>query len=222
MELNYIANNLEIPKGIAKNKILKENLFILFFCLINQIPIVLCGKPGRSKTLSLKILQKSLKGKDSKSLICQQYSELKIFRIQGSSYTKSSEIINIFQKGRDYQGENKGNKIVVICIDEMGLADMSENNPLKVLHFELEKEENKVSFVGISNWFFDAAKMNRVVYNVVQDPDKEDIIETSKEIVKSYEKKNENYMERYGNIFIKVSEAYYKYINKKKKRESFR
>ena len=221
MELNYIANNLEIPKGIAKNKILKENLFILFFCLINQIPIVLCGKLGRSKTLSLKILQKSLKGKDSKSLICQQYSELKIFRIQGSSYTKSSEIISIFQKGRNYQRENKGNKIVVICIDEMGLADMSENNPLKVLHFELEKEENKVSFVGISNWFLDAAKMNRVVYNVVQDPDKEDIIETSKEIVKSYEKKNENYMERYGNIFIKVSEAYYKYMNKKK-RESFR
>ena len=92
MEIDYIVNNLEIPKGIAKNKCLKENLFILFFCIINKIPIVICGKPGRSKTLSFKILQQSMKGKDSKSFICRQF-KIKVFRIQGSLYTNSSEII---------------------------------------------------------------------------------------------------------------------------------
>ena len=232
MEIEYIVNNLEIPKGIAKNKSLKENLFILFFCLINKIPIIICGKPGRSKTLSFKILQRSMKGMDSKSFICQQYPKMEVFRIQGSLYTKSSEIIKVFKRGRDYQKEQenqknkngnkhlrqKGNEntLVVICIDEIGLADMSENNPLKVLHFELEKKDNKISFVGISNWFIDAAKMNRVIYNVVQDPDKEDIIETCKEIVKSYEENDDNYTEKYGHIFLKLSEAYYKFINKKK------
>ena len=49
MELNYLVDNLEIPKGIAKNKALKENLFSAFNCLVNKIPLVICGKPGRSK-----------------------------------------------------------------------------------------------------------------------------------------------------------------------------
>ena len=39
------------------------------------------------------------------------------------------------------------NKNVVICIDEMGLAEISENNPLKVLHSELETEENKMMII---------------------------------------------------------------------------
>ena len=218
MEQNYIINNLEIPKGIAKNKILKENLFISFFCIINKIPLVICGKPGRSKTLSFQILQKSLKGDNSKNPFCKNYCEIKTFRIQGSLYTTSSEIINIFKKGREYQKNNNLNKklIVVVCFDEMGLAEISENNPLKVLHSELENEKDKISFIGISNWFIDASKMNRVIYNVVQDPDEEDIIETSKEMVKSYEENDENYIEKYGNIILRVSKAYYKFINKKK------
>jgi len=82
----------------------------------------------------------------------------------------------------------------------MGLAEISENNPLKVLHSELETEENKISFVGISNWFIDASKMNRVIYNIVQDPDQEDIIETGKEIAKSYENNEDNFIEKYGDI----------------------
>ena len=185
MEQNYIINNLEIPKGIAKNKNLKENLFISFFCIINKIPLVTIGKPGRSKTLSFRILQKSMKGKSSKTLLCQDYFEIKTFRIQGSLYTKSSEIINIFEKGREYQ-KNNSEKLVVIFFDEMGLSEIGENNPLKVLHSELEDEKCPISFIGISNWFIDASKMNRVIYNVVQDPDEEDIIETSNEIVQSY------------------------------------
>ncbi len=44
----------------------------------------------------------------------------------------------------------------------------SPNNPLKVLHSELEydlnDENNQISFVGISNWKLDEAKMNRGIY----------------------------------------------------------
>ena len=214
-EQDYICNNLEIPKGIAKNRNLKENLFILFFCIINKIPLITCGKPGRSKTLSFRILQNSMKGKMSKTKFCKQYPELITFKIQGSLNTTSEEITNVFKKGRLFQKDNS-DKNVVICIDEMGLAEISENNPLKVLHSELETEENKISFVGISNWFIDASKMNRVIYNIVQDPDQEDIIETGKEIAKSYENNEDNFIEKYGDIIIRLSKAYYKFINKKK------
>ena len=54
----------------------------------------------------------------------------------------------------------------MIFFDEMGLAEYSPNNPLKVIHSELEYDlnegDNKVAFVGISNWRLDASKMNSI------------------------------------------------------------
>ena len=147
----------------------------------------------------------------------QNVSPLTAFKIQGSLNTTSEDILNIFKKGRTYQKENK-DKLSVIFMDEMGLAEISENNPLKVMHSELEQEENKISFVGISNWFIDASKMNRVIYNVVQDNDEEDVILTGKEIAKSYEKIEENFnSQQYDDLIIKLSRAYYKFIYNKKK-----
>lgn len=53
--------------------------------------------------------------------------------------------------------------MVVVVIDEIGLAELSEHNPLKVLHalLEPEFESDRVAFIGISNWSLDASKMNR-------------------------------------------------------------
>jgi len=51
---------MEIPKGIAKNKALKENLFMILVCVMIRIPIVLVGKPGSSKTLSMIIIRDNL------------------------------------------------------------------------------------------------------------------------------------------------------------------
>lgn len=55
------------------------------------------------------------------------------------------------------------NRIPAVVIDEIGLCEKSENNPLKVLHSLLEPSdpEEKISFLGISNWALDASKMNR-------------------------------------------------------------
>jgi len=215
MEQNYMINNFEVPKGIAKNRNLKENIFILFICVINKIPLITLGKPGRSKTLSFKILQNSMQGQSSKSIFLRQFPKIIPYKIQGSLNTTSKEILDTFKKARQSQEYNK-DKIVVVFMDEMGLAEISENNPLKVMHSELESEETKISFVGISNWFIDASKMNRVIYNVVQDPDEEEVIQTGKEIIKSYEEKGENYSSEYENIIVEMSKAYYEFISTKK------
>ena len=181
LELNYLINSLEVPVGIAKNQALKENVFSSFFCIVNQIPLIICGKPGRSKTLSIQIINNSMKGKEcSKSYICQIFGELFILKIQGALNTTSKEITETFKNARNYQIENPS-KIILVLMDEMGLAEISNNNPLKVTHYELENEENKVAFIGISNWGLDASKMNRVIYVIVQEPDENDIILTSKE-----------------------------------------
>ena len=221
LELNYLINNLEIPVGIAKNQSLKENIFASFYCIINSIPLIICGKPGRGKTLSIKILIDSMKGKVcSKSYVCRLFNEIIMNKIQGALNTTSKEIIDTFEKTRDSQKKNQ-EKIFFVLMDEMGLAEISHNNPLKVIHYELEKEKevDRVSFVGISNWIMDASKMNRVVYLINQEPDEEDLIITSREIVRSYEsyiKRKVNYYEKYQNYFDTLSKAYYSFIETKK------
>lgn len=52
---------------------------------------------------------------------------------------------------------------MALILDEIGLAEASKSNPLKVLHRILEDDKN-VPMIGISNWSLDASKMNRVVF----------------------------------------------------------
>ena len=222
LEMNYIIDNFIIPKGIAKNRALKENLFSAFICIVNKIPLIICGKPGRSKTLCIKILENSMKGKGgAKSYLCNSFPELIIHRIQGALNTKTEEVRKVFEETRNDQKKEQAinEHLHLVLMDEMGLAELSPNNPLKITHFELEKEDNdKVPFIGITNWALDASKMNRVIYIVVQDPDEDDLISTAKEIVQSYDKPFGNYYSKYGKILENLSKAYFKFINDKKKK----
>jgi hypothetical protein len=60
--------------------------------------------------------------------------------------------------------DNSGaSNIVALILDEIGLAEASASNPLKVLHRLLE-DPHMVPMIGLSNWSLDASKMNRVVF----------------------------------------------------------
>ena len=94
--------------------------------------------------------------------------------------------------------------------DELGLAERSTSNPLKVLHSKLEyggKEEG-ISFVGISNYSLDAAKINRALVLSVPDLDHklDELIKTSMNIVKSICNKLEK-----EKIFEIISNTYFSY-----------
>ena len=222
LEMDYVIDNFIIPIGIAKNSALKENLFSTLFCIVNKIPIIICGKPGRSKTLCIEILRNSMKGKvSSKSYLCQSFPELIIHKIQGALNTKTEDVIRAFQKARQEQNTEKGKngELHIVLMDEMGLAELSTNNPLKVTHFELEKTgDENIPFVGITNWALDASKMNRVIYIVVQDPDLDDLIITTKEIVNSFDRHYGYYYDKYNKIFENLSKAYFSFIKKKKEK----
>ena len=57
----------------------------------------------------------------------------------------------------------------MIVFDEIGLAERSPDNPLKVLHpyLEVNREDNidsrMLSFIGISNSELDVSKMSRLL-----------------------------------------------------------
>ena len=82
------------------------------------------------------------------------------------------------------------------------------------MHSELEKDDNKIAFFGLTNWTLDASKMNRGIRNFVQDPDEEDLIETASEIAKSID---ENLFKDNEELFIFLSKAYYELRNDKAK-----
>ena len=74
-EESYIAEQfiIEKEKGIALNRALRENLFTLFVCTVNSVPLIICGKPGTGKSLSVNSLYSSMKGSYSKSQLFRKY-----------------------------------------------------------------------------------------------------------------------------------------------------
>jgi len=48
--------------NIAKNKALRENIFMMIVCIENRIPLFLVGKPGSSKSLSKAMVIDAMKG----------------------------------------------------------------------------------------------------------------------------------------------------------------
>ena len=65
-KISEIINFAEQNKSIAFTTTLKENIFMIFISVLNEIPIILFGPPGSSKTLCTRLLYESMKGKNSK------------------------------------------------------------------------------------------------------------------------------------------------------------
>ncbi|CAF4857166.1 unnamed protein product, partial [Rotaria sp. Silwood1] len=104
----------------------------------------------------------------------------------GSKNCTSESVLKVFERAEKYLGvETSSNILPVIVFDEIGLAELSTHNPLKVLHSKLEIETCKYGFVGISNWHLDAAKMNRALYLACPDPDKDELKLTAETISSS-------------------------------------
>ena len=79
------------------------------------------------------------------------------------------------------------NTIPCILFDEIGLAELSVHNPLKVLHSKLEVNQTKVAFIGISNWELDASKMARFLVISRPLPNDYDLRDTAEKISMSYD-----------------------------------
>ena len=216
IEQDYLLNQIELDKGIGKNTLLKENIFLLFLSVVTNIPLIIIGKPGTGKSLSAQLINKSMRGKYSKNKFFQQYPQIIQTYFQGSESTQPEDVERLFRKAENkmesYKKRCKKEELPIIMtlFDELGLAERSESNPLKVLHHKLEytgKEEG-ISFVGISNYSLDAAKVNRALVLSVPDLDQklDDLIETSLNIVESISEKLKK-----EPIFKIISNTYFRY-----------
>ena len=202
VEQDFLIKQVQPEKGIGINTLLKENVFLLFVALVTNIPLIIIGKPGTGKSLSVQLINKSSKGEYSNNKFFKIYSTIIQTYFQGSLSTEAKDVENLFKKVSDKltyfkklqeQQRKEGIKNIIklpistACFDELGLAERSKNKPLKALHPKLDfagKNQNE-SFVGISNYSLDAAKINRALVSTVPDLDgkKDELSFTAKTIV---------------------------------------
>ena len=212
-EIRRITKEMSIEKGkgIALNRALRENLFTCFVCIDNNVPLIIVGKPGTGKSLSFQILYNSLKGEYSDSKLFREKGKLYRYYYQGSETSTAEGIEKVFSKAQKAQLKNKGKQIItLVFFDEMGLAERSSNNPLKVIHYLLERDsKDSVPFLGISNWRLDAAKINRALSLTITDYDIEDLEETAISIANALDVELSN---KYKDFFETLARTYNKYI----------
>ncbi|RUP51300.1 LOW QUALITY PROTEIN: hypothetical protein BC936DRAFT_148836 [Jimgerdemannia flammicorona] len=182
-ELDYV-DRMIIPPSTALNEALLENVLAMIVCILTRIPLFLVGAPGSSKSLAIRLVHQNLKGSDSNDPYFRTLP-------QGSSSSTSEGITKVFETARKYQEMNSESFPIrtVVLLDEIGLAEGSPFNPLKVLHYLLEpsypSEGPDISVIGISNWRLDHSKTSRAL--LVQRPELrlEDLVDTATHLMAS-------------------------------------
>ena len=160
-----------------------------------------------------------MRGEYSKEEFFREFSPIILTYFQGAESTSPDDVEKLFEiagnKLNYYKGkEEYKNKLPIsmILFDELGLAEKSESNPLKVLHSKLEYSgcTEGVSFIGISNYSLDAAKVNRAMNLSVPNLEShiDQLNETISSIVESISEELKN-----NKIFEYLSRAYYEYKN---------
>ena len=193
-EQEFIIDNIEMKEGIAKNRAIIENMFALFVCVNTKVPLFIVGKPGSCKSLSAQLLFKSMKGNISDNILFKSLPKLLQHTYQGSLGSTSEGILYKFKCARRIlekeNEDNLSNIISLVYFEGIDLADHSPNNPLKVLHPEIEYDSNKgrtkIAFVGILNCPLDPLKMNKGLYLSVPQLKLEDLKYTARTIAESY------------------------------------
>ena len=77
MILSQMKSN--IPKNIARNVALKENVFMMLVCIELKIPLFVIGKPGSSKSLAKSIIENSMQGASSSNDLCKKLKQVRVY-----------------------------------------------------------------------------------------------------------------------------------------------
>ena len=113
---------------------------------------------------------------------------------QCSPLSTSSGFKALFESARKMSLDPK-TMLSMVVLDELGLADLSPEKPIKVLHSELERmavltsgeqhQQSPYSVVALSNWVVDAAQVNRGILILRTEAKRKDLIRSAKELSQS-------------------------------------
>ncbi len=190
---------MNVPSNIAHNAALRENVFMMAVCIENRLPLFIVGKPGSSKSLAKSIVANSMQGQYSSNRLLTHFKQIQLFPYQCNQFSTTTTLVEVFEEAKAFQKRQKDVKSFasVVVLEEIGLAEDTPGLPLKVLHPYLEdgtaginpededvKAEERVAFIGISNWALDPAKMNRGIMVTRSSPAQEELLKSAYGIAK--------------------------------------
>ncbi len=111
-----------MESGIAKNRALLDNIFALFVTINTKVPIFIVGKPGCSKSLSVQLITKSMKGNSSSNSFFKNLPRIVPSSFQGSMGSTSKGVKSIFKKARAVlqklkrKKEREQNEIIILSL----------------------------------------------------------------------------------------------------------
>ena len=227
-EQKFICSNIVMEKGIAINRVLLENIFTMFTCVNAKVPLYIIGKSGYSKSLSENLVFKLMKGDASDNPFIKAFPKLYINFYQVSLKSSSQGILKVLKRAKQIlRSTCKPNEIIsMIYLDKIENTELSPNNPLEVINYELEtiprEKEKKISFVGISNFILENSIMNGGLILSIPPLDKKELEIIALSIAESYDEK---LVQDNKDLFISLANSYFEYkeiLQKKyKKNEEF-
>ena len=135
--------NIKKLKGRGLNNSLKENIFLMFFSIFYHIPLIVVGKPGCSKSLSIQLIIRIMLGEFSESNFLKKHPTISSTGFQGSETNTPENIENIFFKAEKKIPDNDNDKMISLLVFyALCLSEKSPTNCLKVLHAKLEMSLN--------------------------------------------------------------------------------
>ncbi|XP_053396356.1 E3 ubiquitin-protein ligase rnf213-alpha-like [Mercenaria mercenaria] len=192
---DVFLDQVHLEKHIARNKALKENVFMMVVCIELRIPLFLVGKPGSSKSLAKTIVNDAMQGNAAREALFRELKQAQMVSFQCSPLSTPDGIVGTFRQCSQFQkGKNLETFVSIVVLDEVGLAEDSPRMPLKTLHPLLEdgcqgdekpEKYKKVAFIGISNWALDPAKMNRGILVQREVPDLKELKRSARGICKT-------------------------------------
>ena len=123
--------------------------------------LIIVGRPGSSKSLSIEILKLVLSS--GNFTLRQSLGDLPAITeiyFQCSPISTSAGFKALFESAQKLSVDPK-TMLAMVVLDELGLADMSPEKPIKVLHAELERksvltsgeeQQSPYSVIALSNW----------------------------------------------------------------------
>ena len=92
-EQNYWLDAIHTPRNIARVRALRENVYAFIICAMTKTPLIIVGKPGCSKTLSVTKVLSALSGSSGPGL--RHLAKIHPFPYQGSRQSTSSSITQV-------------------------------------------------------------------------------------------------------------------------------
>ena len=124
----------------------------------------------------MNVVADNANGQDSPQEFFRHLPRLSFFHYQCSRQSTSKEIAGVFENAIQRQATvSASDHLCVVFMDEAGLPEEGKES-LKVLHYLLEGHVSirpDVGFVAITNHILDAAKSNRCVVLLREEPDSE-------------------------------------------------